>query len=437
MAYEYYRGAAPGWGTSQYQMGTPPLPGFHPEPTWGAMDYYRANTLNPDPSMMSSIWDRVRGVSVPGSYRSREARHIHRQIYSGLISPNRALPSEIGSAAAYEAYRTWKYHSSAFLPPGVQSENVREGLVGTAAAEASRLWQISGRGMDTYGLRDALETAAVTASHLYYRRLADNAGMVGGAQSMQPSLGAPGVAGGGATSSVLARDFAYPPPRSLSVPPVMGAGSSIVPSPYIGGSPLPGVSAGLAGVGTGLGGGQGLPLENDMSMRSAMMPQTGLQGQTALSATQAPLVIQQQPSAAYSQGGMYNQGMGGAESMYSNPYQPFHHRGKYHQSGGSVFSSLFGHPEYGSYPGSYGQGSGYGGGQGYGNGGGQSYGYGGGQGYGYGGGQGYGYGYGGGYGANASQPTVYEIPSRRRRRHRHGHGHHHHHRSRSSDGRYW
>ena len=34
---------------------------------------------------------------------------------------------------------------------------------------ASHLWQYTGRPMDNYGLQEALETAAVTASRLYER----------------------------------------------------------------------------------------------------------------------------------------------------------------------------------------------------------------------------------------------------------------------------
>ena len=108
------------------------------------------------------------------------------------------LPNEIGSAAAYEAYRSWKHHAMLYQPLGGDSTREREGLVGLAVAEgtffffrnrlsfglslrivglssepdhftASRLWNYSGRPMDTFAIRHAMEAAASTASMLYYR----------------------------------------------------------------------------------------------------------------------------------------------------------------------------------------------------------------------------------------------------------------------------
>ena len=46
------------------------------------------------------------------------------------------MPGEIGSAAAYEAYRTWKYHGALLQPLGGQSEREREALIGLALAES-------------------------------------------------------------------------------------------------------------------------------------------------------------------------------------------------------------------------------------------------------------------------------------------------------------
>jgi hypothetical protein len=45
------------------------------------------------------------------------------------------LPSEIGHAAAYEAYRTWTHHSPMYEPLSGDMERQREALVGLAVAE--------------------------------------------------------------------------------------------------------------------------------------------------------------------------------------------------------------------------------------------------------------------------------------------------------------
>ena len=44
-------------------------------------------------------------------------------------------PHEIGHAAAYEAYRTWNYHSSIHEPLGGDIERQREALTALAVAE--------------------------------------------------------------------------------------------------------------------------------------------------------------------------------------------------------------------------------------------------------------------------------------------------------------
>ncbi|KAJ3481740.1 hypothetical protein NLI96_g7455 [Meripilus lineatus] len=62
-------------------------------------------------------------------------------------------------------------------PLGGDPHREREGLVGLAVAEASRLWNYSGRPMDTFALRAALESAANTASMLYYRKLGREVGV--------------------------------------------------------------------------------------------------------------------------------------------------------------------------------------------------------------------------------------------------------------------
>ena len=95
------------------------------------------------------------------------------------------LPADIGGAAAYEIYRTWKHNSSLYAPLSADRMMQREGLIAMSIAEgtyaylstfaliwlnshtlATRLWQYAGRAMDTYGQRAASEAAAATAAHL-------------------------------------------------------------------------------------------------------------------------------------------------------------------------------------------------------------------------------------------------------------------------------
>lgn len=45
------------------------------------------------------------------------------------------LPSEMGHAAAYEAYRTWIHNSSMYEPLSGDIDRQREGLIGLAVAE--------------------------------------------------------------------------------------------------------------------------------------------------------------------------------------------------------------------------------------------------------------------------------------------------------------
>ena len=86
-----------------------------------------------------------------------EARYWHRRIYSGLVrisffsepcAPDaymyalktpltQVLPSDIGAAAAYEAYRTWKHNSFLYEPLSADREQQREGIIGMAIAEGA------------------------------------------------------------------------------------------------------------------------------------------------------------------------------------------------------------------------------------------------------------------------------------------------------------
>ncbi|KAI0071789.1 hypothetical protein K474DRAFT_1701409 [Panus rudis PR-1116 ss-1] len=177
MAYEYYRTSYPGWGQQQLNFGAPPIPNIQPQPHWSGWDYYSAHGINPDPSLFYSIMDRIRGYGLNGGYDKRDARVFHHRIYSGLVPLTQTLPTDIGAAAAYEAYRMWKHHHQIlYAQIGGQREREREGLIGLAVAEATHLWQYSGRSMDTYGLRQALESAAMTAARIAYRVLDERDG---------------------------------------------------------------------------------------------------------------------------------------------------------------------------------------------------------------------------------------------------------------------
>ncbi|KAI1796378.1 hypothetical protein LXA43DRAFT_616849 [Ganoderma leucocontextum] len=165
MAYNYYQTQVPGWGTTQFQFGAPPVPAFHPQPSWRGYDFYNAHAASPDPGLFDSIMGRLRDVLGLGIGHS-DARHWHKKVYSGMVSLTQLLPADIGAAAAYEAYRTWKYNSFLYEPLSADRERQREGLIGMAIAETQRLWQYSGRQLDTYGLRAACEAAAAAGSSL-------------------------------------------------------------------------------------------------------------------------------------------------------------------------------------------------------------------------------------------------------------------------------
>jgi len=98
-----------------------------------------------------------------------EARHWHRRAYGGQGELNMMSPTEIGHAAAYEAYRTWIHNSSMYEPLSGDNERQREGLIGLAVAEATRLLQFSGRSRDSYARTTASESAAHTASYIFFR----------------------------------------------------------------------------------------------------------------------------------------------------------------------------------------------------------------------------------------------------------------------------
>jgi len=110
------------------------------------------------------------GMGGVGPVGKHEARLWHRRAYAGLGEVARMMPQEIGYAAAYEAYRQLKYSSSVYNNVYSDFERQRETQRAIAVAEASRLWQDAGRGMDQFGLQMACDAAAVTAGNIAVER---------------------------------------------------------------------------------------------------------------------------------------------------------------------------------------------------------------------------------------------------------------------------
>jgi len=228
---DYYRNAG-GWGTNQYQFPAPLAPNFQPQPSWGGMDFFRAHAASPDLSLYNHAWNRVRDYSGHGDsglgVGMNEARHWHRRAYGGLGNATQMLPSEIGHAAAYEAYRTWIHNSSIYEPLSGDIGRQREGLIGLAIAEATRLLQFTGRSRDHYGRIEASDAAAASASIIFSQsRGFDD---MDGAYHSRSRAGSFSGYGG-----------ASPYPGN---PPYMGAGSYGGHSPYAGSSGYPPASPG-------------------------------------------------------------------------------------------------------------------------------------------------------------------------------------------------
>jgi len=163
---------APGWGTNQFAFGAPPALGFQPLSTWGGMDFYRAHAYSPDMSLYQNAWNRVRNWSPSAGMGVgiHEAQHWHQLAYGGLRDLGLMLPDEIGHAAAYEAYRSWIHNSSMYEPYLEDLERQREGMIGLAIAEATRMLQYAGRPYDQFARMGATEAAAATASMILYQR---------------------------------------------------------------------------------------------------------------------------------------------------------------------------------------------------------------------------------------------------------------------------
>jgi len=374
MAYAYYQQTHPTWGTSQFQFGPPPAPAFQPDSAWSGWDYYRAHAVNPSRSLFYSILDRIRGYDGSRYVSTHEARSIHLRLYGGFLNLDRVMPGEIGSAAAYEAYRTWKHHGSLLQPLGGQAEREREALTGLALAETSHLWQYSGRSMDTYGLQDALETAALTAARLYDKKVDKVTHDV---------------------APIYARDYGYTRHRRhSSIPSVVRAGSA---SPFIGGGAVPLGPASVGG--TPMSGYSTLPRSSPYAAGVALpavQPQIGGTYGTTLQPTAIPgATVMPQPQVQYA--GSYPQAGGGYNYGYGQQQQPIVIQ-QAQPYGGNGYAGEGG---YGGYDGG-GRYGGYSSGGGYG-------------------------GYSGNYG-NTSRPIVIDASGRSSSRR-----HSHHHRSRSME----
>ncbi|KAF5385901.1 hypothetical protein D9615_002394 [Tricholomella constricta] len=126
-------------------------------------------------SLFDHAWSRVRDHTSMGAgpiaagVGTHEARHWHRRAYGGIGELSRMLPAEIGHAAAYEAYRTWIHNSSIYEPLSGDTHRQREGLIGLAVAEATRLLPYANRHLDNYARMAASEAAAATASIIFYQ----------------------------------------------------------------------------------------------------------------------------------------------------------------------------------------------------------------------------------------------------------------------------
>ncbi|KZT08445.1 uncharacterized protein LAESUDRAFT_67373 [Laetiporus sulphureus 93-53] len=304
MAYAYYQSSAPGlWGTPQYQFTAPPLPSYRPQPSWSGLEYYRAHAAYDNSDFYQSIIGRLR---VAWGANFHEARHWHRQIYGGLVNVAQVLPIDLGSAAAYEAYRYWKYHHPLYEPLGGSPEMEREAMIAMAVAEATHLWQYTGRSFDQIGLREASEVAAATAS-----RIADRVLDIG---------------------SYYGEPRSYRPWRSevsLATPYISGAGTS---SPYSGASQLPGSYGAVPGSyyapGTVYGGYAAYP-------SAAVYPSAGSYSAFpgAYTATGYPMngVTPQYYGAGYMQpGGYYGAGYPSTAGSTIIVRQPGHHHHRYY-----------------------------------------------------------------------------------------------------------
>ncbi|KZT29909.1 hypothetical protein NEOLEDRAFT_1238635 [Neolentinus lepideus HHB14362 ss-1] len=167
MSFQFYQNAGDGWGTSQYRFGPPPVPSFQPQPHWRGWDFFRSHAVTRDRAILESALDRVRNYEGAAGVGIDEARRFHRMIYGGLVDITTAHASEIGHAAAYEAFRIWRHHSFVCSPLGGDLERQRECMMALAIAESTRLCQYTGRIVDRIDCQVAADAAASTASLIF------------------------------------------------------------------------------------------------------------------------------------------------------------------------------------------------------------------------------------------------------------------------------
>lgn len=187
--YDYYRRHNPSmWGRPEYAMDSPPAPRYQPQPQWRGVDYYRAHADGGDPSAFDYVWGRVKSHFRPSIGR-REAESWHRRVYGGQVDVSTMMPSEIGAAAGYEAWRFWEHHRGIYRQPLMDDhERESEALVGLAVGEAEKLWDYTRRRGDRYGKREALETAAGVAMKLFRKGGGGGGGYSGGVRYEEPYL---------------------------------------------------------------------------------------------------------------------------------------------------------------------------------------------------------------------------------------------------------
>ncbi|CAE6457013.1 unnamed protein product [Rhizoctonia solani] len=167
--YDYYRRRNPtSWGRPEYILDSPPAPGYQPQPQWRGYDYYRAHYGNShDPGLFDSVLGRIRSHS-RSSVSRRDAQSCHQRVYSGIVDVATMMPSEIGAAAGYEAWRFWEHHRGIYRQPLMDDhDRESEALIGLAVGEAEKLWDYTRRHHGDFAKREALEVAAAVAMKLF------------------------------------------------------------------------------------------------------------------------------------------------------------------------------------------------------------------------------------------------------------------------------
>ncbi|KNZ78793.1 hypothetical protein J132_09931 [Termitomyces sp. J132] len=128
-------------------------------------------------SLFDDAWGRPRdpviGYSMGLGVGTHEARHWHYRAYD-LGELNCMSPAEVGHAAAYEAYRSWTTNPSMYEYGDIYRQ--RERLIGLAVGEAARLLAYVGQQTYKDARLTASETAAATASTIFYENREEGEG---------------------------------------------------------------------------------------------------------------------------------------------------------------------------------------------------------------------------------------------------------------------